>query len=180
MLDQLISTNMPSIQSEALTKIMIPLTHLGDKYLIAFFSAIILGILLYKKEYVKSKIFTLTMGGTVVLTQALKLINQRPRPENMLIAKDGFSFPSGHSALAIAFFGMMIFLFKDKIKNKTLRYTFITTNTLLIILIAFSRLYLNVHWLSDIIAGLTVGLICMLISIWASKKIPYIRKNKLL
>ena len=64
------------------------------------------------------------MASGVIFSQALKILVERARPENMLILKDGFSFPSGHTTRAITFFGMLIFLFKDKIKNKNLRYLF--------------------------------------------------------
>jgi len=180
MLDQLISQNINLIQSESLTKLMIVATTIGDKYTIAIFSLIVLLLLIFrKKDFPRTRLFTLTMAAGVILSQALKRIIQRARPENMLIAKDGFSFPSGHSTLAVCFFGMMIYLFRNEIKNKTLRYSFVTINVLMIISIAFSRIYLNVHWLTDVIAGLTLGLICILASIWACKKIPFLNKYKL-
>jgi undecaprenyl-diphosphatase len=88
----------------------------------------------------------------------------------MLIPETGFSFPSGHTTLSIAFFGVLIYLFKDEIKNKTLRYLFITISLLLPFLIAFSRLYLNVHWFTDVVAGLFIGTSCVIGSIYFSKK----------
>ncbi len=96
----------------------------------------------------------------------------------MLIEKTTYSFPSGHATLAVAFFGMLIYLFKDKIKNKTLRYTFITANIFLMILIGITRIYLNVHWLTDVLAGYALGLICIFGSIYLVNKIGFLKKKK--
>jgi undecaprenyl-diphosphatase len=178
MLDQLISTNIISLQTETLSKIMLFLTHLGDKYIIALFSVILLIFLLYKKPYLKTEMFILTMGSAVVFSQALKYLIRRPRPLEMLIEKTSFSFPSGHATLAIAFFGMLIYLFKNKIKNKTSRYLFIIINILLILVIGFSRLYLNIHWFTDVLAGFVLGLICIIGSIYVVKKIGFWKKKK--
>ena len=157
---------------------MLLITNLGDKYVIALLSVILLIFLLYKKPYLKTETFILTMGSAVILSQILKYIIQRPRPIQMLIEKTGFSFPSGHATLAVAFFGMLIYLFKNKIKNKTIRYLFIIANILLMILIGFSRLYLNVHWFTDVLAGFSLGLICIGASIWLIKKIGFWKKKK--
>ncbi len=180
MLDQIISNSILSIQSPLLTKVMIFITFLGDKYLITILSIFLLIFLIYKKQYIKAKIFVITLGLGIIISQILKYTIQRPRPETMTILKEGFSFPSGHATISIIFFGMLIYLFKDKIKNQTLKYIFITINTSLIILISFSRLYLNVHWLTDVLAGLILGLICIFGSIIIIHKIPFLNKNKLI
>lgn len=161
-----------------LTQSMIFITNIGDKYVLAVFSLIILLIFFAKKEFLKAKIFAGTMALAVVISQTLKYTIKRARPLEMLIEKDGYSFPSGHATLSMAFFGMMIYLFKDKIKNKTARCIFVTLNIVLILLIAISRLYLNVHWPTDVIAGFALGLGCIYASIFICKKIPFLAKNK--
>ena len=70
----------------------------------------------------------------------------------------GFSFPSQHAVMAIIFFSLIIFLFAEKIKNNFLKYLFIGANIILILLIGFSRIYLKVHYFSDSLAGLALGL----------------------
>jgi undecaprenyl-diphosphatase len=179
MLDQLISNSMHLIQSPTTTKIMQIITFLGDKYFIATISLILLVFLIYKRQYIKTKIFVIAIGLGIIISQTLKYITHRPRPENMLIIKDGFSFPSGHATLSIIFFGILIFIFQDKIKNNIIKYTFITLNIILISLISFSRIYLNVHWLTDVLAGLLLGLICIISSIIIVKKY-FPKKNKIL
>ena len=77
---------------------------------------------------------------------------------NMLIEETEFSFPSGHALFAALIFGFLIYVFKNEIKNKIIRYSFIIINILLMITISFSRLYLKVHWFSDVLAGFFLGI----------------------
>lgn len=178
MINEIIYFSIQRIQTETLTKLMLIITSLGNKYIIAILSVILLIFLLYKRPYLKTETFVLTMGLAVILSQLLKIIIKIPRPENALIHATGFSFPSGHATLAIAFFGMLIYLFTEKFKNKTLKTLFISVNVFLILLIGFSRMYLNVHWFIDIIAGFVLGLICIFASIYIIKKIGFLRKKK--
>jgi undecaprenyl-diphosphatase len=153
---------------------MIFTTQIANKYTIVIFSIILLLLLIFhKKDYIRSKIFALTIMMGVILSQLFKLLIKRIRPPQMLIEKSGFSFPSGHATLSMAFFGILIYLFSKEIKSKIIKYFFITINSLLIILIGFSRLYLNVHWLTDVLAGYLLGLFCIYISIPLGKKIHF-------
>ncbi|RLG10216.1 hypothetical protein DRN73_08395 [Candidatus Pacearchaeota archaeon] len=103
-------------------------------------------------------IFTFFIIGGFALKAFVKDLIQRPRPISSLIPVSGYSFPSGHALISIIFFTSLIYFFKDNIKNKNLRYTFITINILLFLLIGFSRIYLNVHWFSDVLGGFLLGL----------------------
>lgn len=170
MIDQIISNSMSTIQSPSLTELMIFITNIGDKYTIAFFSILLLSFLLYKKEYLKMKIFTIAITLGVILSQGLKYLILRPRPISQLITETGYSFPSGHATIAMVFFGMLIYLFKDEIKNESKRYLFIVVNILLILDISFSRIYLNVHYFSDVLAGLVLGLISIFTAIKIFRK----------
>lgn len=180
MLDQILNAKILTLQTPGLNKIMFFITNIGDKITIAIFSIILLAFLISKKQYIKTKIFVIALGLGVILSQVLKYIIKRPRPETMTLLKNGYSFPSGHVTISLIFFGMLIYLFKDKIKNQTLKYIFIIANILLILLISFSRLYFNVHWPTDILAGLLLGLICIIGSIIMVQKIPFLNKNKLI
>ena len=94
-----------------------------------------------------------------LLNQLLKFIIQRPRPEGInLVAEQGFSFPSGHSMVAMAFFGLMIWLIWKYKRERTVRIVSCICFALIIILIGVSRIYLGVHYASDVIAGFCVSL----------------------
>ena len=96
---------------------------------------------------------------------------QRPRPSKFqIISEKGYSFPSGHSMVSMAFYGLLIYLIYKYIKNKKLKYSLIVTLSILIFLIGISRIYLGVHYASDVIAGFCISLSYLMIYINVLKK----------
>ena len=104
--------------------------------------------------------FTLTLGGGALLTLALKFLFHRPRPEfdHPLAHANGYSFPSGHMMGATLFYGFMTVLVVTQIKPWRWRTLVPVLAFLLIILIGLSRVYLGVHYLSDVLAAAAAGL----------------------
>ncbi len=99
-----------------------------------------------------------------ILNLTLKNIVQRPRPtEFRLIEEKGYSFPSGHSMISMAFYGLLIYLIYKYIKNKKLKCILIIFLSILILLIGISRIYLGVHYASDVIAGFCISLSYLMI-----------------
>jgi undecaprenyl-diphosphatase len=96
----------------------------------------------------------------------------RQRPDQLwhLVEETGFSFPSGHSMAAFGFYGYFIYLINISNINKKLKTLLTTILSILILLIGLSRVYLGVHYLSDIIAGFIVSLIYLVIFITITKK----------
>ena len=98
------------------------------------------------------------------LNQILKHIVQRPRPtEYRLIDETGYSFPSGHSMVSAAFYGLFIYLIFKNVKNKYIKWISIITLSILIILIGGSRIYLGVHYTSDVLAGFFISISYLII-----------------
>jgi membrane-associated phospholipid phosphatase len=93
-------------------------------------------------------------------------------------AARGFSYPSGHAMSAMTFYGLLIYIVWQKIENKVFRWTLIILLTSIVFLIGFSRVYLRVHYASDVLAGFSVGIIWLVISLWVMGKIEnYTRKE---
>lgn len=113
--------------------------------------------LLIRKQKVKSIILALGMGFSALLSVVLKELFHQARPINALILENSFSYPSGHVLMTVVFFGLLIFMHWDNLRKKGKIWA-ILVYILLIGAVSFSRLYLNVHWLSDVIGSIFLGL----------------------
>lgn len=99
-----------------------------------------------------------------ILNIIIKLIVARPRPVGInIISENGFSFPSGHSMVSAAFYGLIIYLIYYYVKNKPLKIFLIILLTFLIIGIGVSRIYLGVHYPSDVLGGWLLALAFLII-----------------
>ena len=106
-----------------------------------------------------------------VLNQLIKRILQRPRPtEYRIIEETGYSFPSGHSMVSMAFYGYLIYLIYKYVKNKYVKWISIILLSLLICLIGISRIYLGVHYTSDVLGGFLISISYLIIYISAANK----------
>lgn len=124
---------------------------------------IILSLIVFKNKKIKIAL-VLNLIIATALNFILKNIVQRPRPtEFRIIEETGYSFPSGHSMVSMAFYGYLIYLTYKYIKNKYLKFGIITLLSLLIISIGISRIYLGVHYTSDVIAGFLLSIAYLII-----------------
>jgi len=106
-----------------------------------------------------------------VLNQLIKRILQRPRPtEYRMIEETGYSFPSGHSMVSMAFYGYFIYLIYKYVKNKYVKWISISLLSLLICAIGISRIYLGVHYTSDVLGGFLISISYLIIYISAANK----------
>lgn len=141
-----------------ITNLMIIATNIFSPTIITLASTIIILYFLYKKNFQYSLIAGLSLGGGYLFTFLIKNIVMRARPENSLLLVNGYSFPSGHAVAATIFFTLLIYFFIIKIKSMVWREILIVVSVLSILLTAFTRVYLGVHWLSDVLAGIGLGL----------------------
>lgn len=118
------------------------------------------------------------LGIVTILNQIIKFIMQRPRPtEFRIIEETGYSFPSGHSMVSLAFYGYLIYLIYKYINNKHLKRTLIIILSVLICIIGVSRIYLGVHYTSDVLGGFLISLAYLIIYIELVNKFV-LEKNK--
>ena len=144
-----------------LYSIFVIITTLGSAYFLIPLSIL---LLLIFKHHKMSIYISLNLLCSWLLNIFLKSIFMRKRPDIMLIDEIGFSFPSGHATVSLAFYGFIIYLIYLKMKSKW-KYLYISSLSLLIILIGVSRLYFGVHYLSDILGGYLLSLAYLVIFI---------------
>jgi len=162
--DEKIQQGIISYRDPALTPTITVITDLGDRY--AYFAVIGIMVLLFlqKRKWRLSLQILFVSGLSAFATIVLKNTYERQRPSNIehLVEIGGLSFPSGHSLSAMAFYGFCIYLIWRYLRRKSLKIILTVLCTLLIIAIGLSRIYLGVHYPSDVAAGFVGGLI------WAS------------
>ena len=118
------------------------------------------------------------LGIVTILNQIIKFIMQRPRPtEFRIIEETGYSFPSGHSMVSLAFYVYLIYLIYKYINNKHLKRTLIIILSVLICIIGVSRIYLGVHYTSDVLGGFLISFAYLIIYIELVNKFV-LEKNK--
>ncbi len=148
-----------AFRSEWLTKALVFFTYLGDWQVIiglGIIAIIILGLL---RE--KWKIFFLAAAliSGEVIKELLKFLIHRQRPDAVfsLLPENGYAFPSGHAVMSVIFYGMVGYFIYQACKKKWQRIILLVATAILVFLIGYSRIYLGVHWISDILAGWLIG-----------------------
>ena len=156
------------IISEEVTPIAKVITEFGGAIFLITLSIILLIVIKNKKIGI---LIWINLAISTIINQVLKNIIQRPRPtEFRIINQNGYSFPSGHSMASMTFYGFLIYLIYKKVKNKYLKWTLISLLSILIILIGASRVYLGVHYTSDVIAGILISTSYLIMFISIIKK----------
>lgn len=112
--------------------------------------------------------------GTILVclafTNLIKVIIRRTRPINTLIEVSGFSFPSSHASIAMVVYGYLILLIRKYYQGKR-KNLYIVLCICMILLTGISRIYFNVHYITDVIAGFSLGLILLVISNFIMKRL---------
>jgi len=133
-------------------------------------------VLLLKKLKHKRYLIILNLINDVMLNNILKIIFKRERPlDLMLIEETGYSFPSGHTMVATIFYGFIIYLINKSNYQKKTKTIINTLLIVLIILIGISRIYLGVHYATDVIASYLIGISYLIIFTHFIDK--YLNKN---
>ena len=144
-----------------LTTAMIFFTYLGSVWGIIALFVLASAILIYLRHKWAAAILWITMAGQVILGTTLKNSFQRPRPVPFFDfpLPSSYSFPSGHAFASFCFFGIMALVIMTRMKNRAIKFIVLVTTIFLILTIGLSRIYLGVHYPSDVLAGYAVGLI---------------------
>lgn len=141
--------------SDNMTAVVKVVTQFGSAFALI---GITILILVFVKDKNIGKLTALNLIIITILNRVFKFILQRPRPVGYnIITATGYSFPSGHSMISAGFYGFLIYLVYKNIKNKKLKIFLIVFLTALILCIGISRIYLGVHYTSDVLAGFLVS-----------------------
>lgn len=136
--------------------------------------AVILGLVIYflRKKDAKEEIclYITAIFSCLIITNIIKIIVKRDRPLEQLLDVSGYSFPSSHSSVSMVVYGFLILLIRRYYKGK-FKNLYIGICILLILLTGLSRIYFNVHYITDVIAGFSLGLIILVISNFFLKKL---------
>ena len=153
---------MRSISNVYLTFIFNILTNFGDYY-IPLLIIVCIFIFIHNKWY-----FTILSSGYLfagIITYFTKLLASRPRPlEALITIPKSYSFPSGHTLTSLVFYCLLCYILTSKCK-KSVKLILFTLTTTLVCLIALSRIYLGVHYFSDVFGGYLIGIPCLMVVI---------------
>ena len=161
-----------SLRGPVLNSIVIAITHLSDTVTIVAFCVVLL-VLPNRKQY--GVPLSLAALGGLAFYKPMKHFFLRARPDAALhlVEQGGFSFPSGHSVTSVIFYGLSIYLLSKHCKNQRLRKVLTVICGFLALSIGPSRIYVGVHWPTDVLAGWCIGGVVLLVSICILERIYY-------
>lgn len=149
------------LASPAMTVIMRFFSFIGSTLMLTIGTAIVVIWFASRRWGREAKLFAITMIGGSLLNMTLKLTFKRSRPIPFFDPwpPETYSFPSGHSLMSACFFGALAAILNARIKKKRLRAIVWVLATVMFLLVGFSRIYLGVHYTTDVIAGFAAALI---------------------
>lgn len=172
-IDLKVNASMPTVHNTfffSIAKIIDTFFDTTPILILALILAIVVWFRYSKKE---ALFFASTMIVDAAVIVLLKILIHRSRPANALIIANDYAFPSGHAVTSIVFFGLIAYMLLrnvklvklDAFKSAIIKGIIIGVTAAIIIVIDFSRIYLNIHWLSDVLGGLAIGAVILTTSI---------------
>ncbi|MDO8443518.1 MAG: phosphatase PAP2 family protein [Candidatus Azambacteria bacterium] len=139
--------------------VMIFITYLGNWQTIVGLGIVALVILWRLNKKREAGFFVVALISGEIIKELLKLLFHKERPDASLalIQESGYAFPSGHAFMSVIFYGMLCYFIYRARENKWQKIILLIATIILIFLIGYSRVYLGVHWISDVIAGWLIG-----------------------
>jgi undecaprenyl-diphosphatase len=162
--------------SDINTSVMQSVSFLGSQLFLvpAWLVLLIIFSFVEKNKWYVIKMLAISLS-TLLLMLSLKFFFNRPRPLIPLLKEvPGLSFPSGHAFMSFVFYGVLIYIVSLEVKNRWLKGFIFIFLSLLIFSIGLSRVYLRVHYASDVIAGFCFGLISLILLLWMLRRIEKI------
>lgn len=156
-----------NIRNDKLTNTMTIITNISSAYSLIALSILLLLIIKNKKIPL---LISFNLIFSFLTSQLVKIILRRDRPADIsLVNAVGFSYPSGHSMVSMAYFGFLAYLVYKYVKDIIPKTILIITIFLMIIAIGFSRIYLGVHYFSDVLGGFLLSISYLMLFINVNK-----------
>jgi undecaprenyl-diphosphatase len=167
-LDLAIRNGVREWASPALTAFMSAATHLGSVAVLVALFVISFAAFRIAGRRAEAARLAWTMAGAIVLENGLKFLFHRARPEPLfgLTAPESYSFPSGHALYSACFYGLIAWTLAGRAATRSQRIAIWASNAALVAMIAFSRIYLGVHYPSDVLGGLLAAAAWIFIVRW--------------
>ncbi|WP_100487446.1 phosphatase PAP2 family protein [Sporolactobacillus pectinivorans] len=157
-LDNQLNQSLDPLRTKTLIAFFSKLTDFGDSQLLSVIIALAMLYLLFRKKFFPMILLPAAFFAERQLNETLKSWVMRDRPAfPHLVPASGYSFPSGHAMNVSTVYGLLIVLIAPLIQTKWVRKLWVVINLAMILLIGFSRPFLNVHFFSDILAGYCMG-----------------------
>lgn len=149
------------------------ITLLGDAVVILVVGCSMAFVLWRHKRFEYKAGLATALGGSLLTSYVIKILVERARPDIALraIVETGYSFPSMHAAAALATYGFLAYMIWQLMLPPRHRLPWIIVLSMLIGLIGFSRVYLGVHYPSDVVAGFAVGAACLWLGVFVTKRL---------
>lgn len=165
--------------SDRITYVMKIISLMGSPLTLTVVGAIaMLYTGLVRKHFWDMLLVPISLIGGIILNSALKLLFHRQRPElPHLVRVSGLSFPSGHAMMSFIFYGLLIFLMWANFRGRFFKGFLTAIFTILIVAIGISRIYLGVHFPSDVVAGFAAGSFWLVACILGLRGIRYYKAD---
>jgi undecaprenyl-diphosphatase len=160
-----------SIQTDSFTAIAVVIAYIFDTTSLTVLS-LAFAVYLFYRNYRKYGVLLLAaMGGDALIVSIAKTLVHSARPLNGLVYDTGFSFPSGHTTASMVFCGLLAYLAWQHWKSTKAKTASIALSITIISIVSFDRIYLNVHWFSDVLGGCLLGLFWLAFILWVFRSV---------
>lgn len=171
--DNTVRNALHSVASPALTEFLKWVSNLNGPVPMVAYSVLAAGLFLWKGHRTSAALVAVTMAGGACLDGVLKLAFHRPRPAPYfgIPTPSTFSFPSGHSLMSLCFYGVVAYLLSMHVDAARWRWVLRVAGACMVLLVGASRIYLGVHYPSDVVAGFAAGLVWLTAIVFAYRRI---------
>ncbi|MEM5312398.1 phosphatase PAP2 family protein [Paraburkholderia sp. JHI869] len=154
--DRMLHRGLQGLRMPLFDHVMVAVSELGDAAVTVPVSIAVLVTLLLRREWRSAGYWVAAIAAAATSVKLLKFTVQRSRPTSIYEGIESFSFPSSHATLSIVVYGFLTYLV-CRGHRRQVQVRIVGISAAVIALISISRIYLGVHWFSDILAGLSLG-----------------------